>query len=301
MYQGKKCGCESESVDQSIIGETGKNQCGCGSKPVDEVSIVNSEDKNGCGCGAIDFPDLSRVKNPNKPKFIVGDEFVKEFEDYAHSLGISSIGYTLLTQDLLIHDKFIQYPFTIVLTMEMCEEIIETPPGEDAKDLNDTAYVRLAILTTKLSDYLRKNGFATEIAHPYGGLVGFSQLAQKANLGYIGKSGLFIGPELGPRQKISAIFVSIANLPVKELNEHSWIADYCKVCGKCIKACPEKALITIETCCEGEEAEFVSKLCIGCSDGCTYCIEACPFNQKEYIDIKNRYKKLQAKLAEQNK
>ena len=46
------------------------------------------------------------------------------------------------------------------------------------KDLNDTAYVKLGILTTKLSDYLRKNGFATEIAHPYGGLVNFSALGQ---------------------------------------------------------------------------------------------------------------------------
>ncbi len=30
-------------------------------------------------------------------------------------------------------------------------------------------------------------GYATEIAHPYGGLVNFSPLAQKAGLGYIGK------------------------------------------------------------------------------------------------------------------
>ncbi len=133
--------------------------CGCGTEA--------SED-SGCGCGAIDYPDLSRVENPDKPKFTADENFIKEFEDYANSLGIKSIGYTLLTPELLIKDKFIQYPFTIVLTMEMGKDIIETPPGEDAKDLNDTAYVKLGILTTKLSDYLRKNGFATEIAHPYG-------------------------------------------------------------------------------------------------------------------------------------
>ena len=44
----------------------------------------------------------------------------------------------------------------------------------------------------------------------------FSQLGQKAGLGCIGQSGLLISPELGPRQKISAIFVSIANLPIKK-------------------------------------------------------------------------------------
>ena len=114
----------------------------------------------------------------------------------------------------------------------------------------------------------------------------FSQLGQKAGLGWIGQSGLLITPELGPRQKISAIFVSIANLPIKENNEHSWITDYCEKCGKCIKACPEKALIEKEVCCGGKETEFVQKLCIGCSEGCTYCIEGCPFDQKEYTHIK---------------
>ncbi|MDD3984862.1 MAG: 4Fe-4S binding protein [Methanobacterium sp.] len=270
------------------------NECGCG---LDHV-IDNSYNSNdGCGCGTIDFPDLSHIKNPDKPKFLADKDFINELENYVHSLDIINIGYTLLTNDLLIKDKFIQYPYTIVLTMEMDNNIIQTPPGEDAKDLNDTAYVKLAILTTKISDYLRKNGFATEIAHPYSGIVGFTSLAQKAVLGYIGKSGLLISPELGPRQKISAIFTSIANLPINETNPHSWIIDYCEKCGKCIKACPEKALITNITCFEHEETEFIKTLCIGCSDGCTYCIEKCPFNQKEYTHIKNRFEKINEKLT----
>lgn len=156
-------------------------------------------------------------------------------------------------------------------------------------------------MTYKLSDYLRENGFATEVAHPFGSLVNFSALAQNAGLGWIGKSGLFISPELGPRQKISAIFVSIANLPVKGYNEYSWITDYCDKCGKCVKACPENALIQKETCCGGKEIEFVQKLCIGCSQGCTYCIEDCPFDNKRYDHVKSRFDKMNAKLMDKNK
>ena len=292
----KKCEC-GEPI--KTIDETEKDSgCGCGSESAKELLGNDTNDDSGCGCGGIEYPDMSLVKNPDNPSFFANKEFIQNLENYAHSLGILSVGYTLITPDLLIHDKFIQYPFTIVLTMEMNEDIMNTPPGEDAKDLNDTAYVRLGILTTKISDYLRKNGFATEIAHPYGGLVKFSQLGQKASLGCIGQSGLLISPELGPRQKISAIFVSIANLPIKERNEHSWISDYCEKCGKCIKACPEKALIENETCCGEKETEFVQELCIGCSEGCTYCIEGCPFNEKEYLYIKERFNKLNAKLME---
>ncbi len=281
------CGCGAENIETQE--EAG---CGCGTE-----NTELSED-SGCGCGSIDYPDLSHVENPDKPKFTADGDFIKEFEDYAHSLGIVNIGYTLLTPDLLIRDKFIQYPFTIVLTMEMSNEILETAPGADAKDLNDTTYVKMAILTTKLSDYLRKNGFATEIAHPYGGLVNFSELGQKAGLGYIGKSGLLITPELGPRLKVSAIFVSIANLPAKDDNKHAWIPKYCDKCSKCVKACPHEALIEKETCCGGNEIELIKKNCIGCSQGCTYCIEACPFEEKGYEHVKNKFDKMDAKLKE---
>lgn len=288
LEEDEGCECGEDAIETPKKDE----DCGCGTDNID------TQDDGGCGCGSIDYPDLSRVENPDKPKFTADEKFIEEFENYAHSLGISSVGYTLLTPDLLIKDKFVQYPFTIVLTMEMGKNIIETPPGEDAKELNDTAYVKLGILTTKLSDYLRKNGFATEIAHPYGGLVGFSRLAEKATLGYVGNNGLLITPELGPRVKISAIFTSITNLPVKEENKHSWIPGYCDKCGKCVKACPEKALIEKETCCGGNEVELVQKNCIGCSQGCTYCIEACPFEEKGYIQVKNKFDKMNVKLKE---
>lgn len=282
----ENCGCETETTESQE-----DSGCGCGSENA-EASL-----DSGCGCGPIDYPDLSRVENPDKPKFTADEKFIKKFEDYAHSLGIRSIGYTLITPELLIKDKFVQYPFTIVLTMEMGKDIIETPPGEDAKDLNDTTYVKLGILTTKLSDYLRENGFATEIAHPYGGLVNFSAIGQEAGLGYIGESGLLITPELGPRVKVSAILASISNLPLNEVNEHDWIPYYCDKCGKCVKACPEKALVEKETCC-GSEIELIQKNCIGCSQGCTYCIEACPFEEKGYVHVKNKFDKMNAKLKE---
>jgi len=211
--ENDKCGCEDTKMDKKAQEELKEDTgCGCGEENVESTEeeagcgcgseTTEPSLDSGCGCGAIDYPDLSHNENPANPNVIADDHFLKEFEEYAHSLGIKSIGYTLLTPDLLIHDKFIQYPNTIVLTMKMGNEIFEAPPGDEAKDLNDTAYVKLGIITTKLSDYLRENGYATEIAHPYGGIVNFSPLAQKAELGYIGKSGLLITPEIGPGVKI---------------------------------------------------------------------------------------------------
>ncbi len=290
----KKSSC-GETIETIVEPEKDKG-CGCGPESSKELLGNETEDDSGCGCGGTDYPDESLIDNPKKPNFAAKDDFINEFENYAHSIGIKDIGYAQITPDLLIRDKFIQYPNAIVITMEMGKEIIEANPGPEARKLNDSAYEKLGNISYKLSDYLRNHGYATEVAHPYGGIVKFSQLGQKAGLGWIGQSGLLISPELGPRQKISAIFVSIANLPIKESNEHSWVADYCEKCGKCIKACPEKALTEKETCCGGKETEFVQELCIGCSKGCTYCIEECPFDEKEYTHIKNRFDKMNAKL-----
>ncbi len=138
----------------------------------------------------IDYPDESLIDNPKKPEFIANDDFINEFENYAHSIGIKDIGYAQITPDLLIRDKFIQYTNAIVLTMEMGKEIIEADPGPEAQKLNDSAYEKLGNMSYKLSDYLREHGYATEVAHPYGGIVKFSQLGQKAGLGWIGQSGL---------------------------------------------------------------------------------------------------------------
>jgi len=287
--ESKEIGCcETQSSEES-------KEIGC----CESESADEPEDDSGCGCGCgKEYSDESLIDNPKKPKFIADDDFIEEFENYAHSIGIKNVGYAQITPELLISDKFIQYPNAIVLTMEMGKEIIEATPGPEAQRLNDSAYEKLGTMTYKLSDYLREKGYATEVAHPYGAVVKFSQLGQKAGLGWLGQSGLLITPELGPRQKISAIFVSIANLPIKEDNEHSWITDYCEKCGKCIKACPEKALIEKESCCGPKEIKFIQKLCIGCSEGCTYCIEECPFEQKEYTYIKDRFDKMNAKLME---
>jgi ferredoxin len=289
------CGCIEDT--QNTEKPEKDNTCGCGSKTIKISSVNKSEEDSSCGCGSTDYPDESHIKNPETPRTTATENFINDFENYTHSIGIKDIGYARITPDLLIRDKFIQYPNTIVLSMEMDNAILETPPGIEAKKLNDSAYKKLGDISYKLSDYLRENGYATEVAHPYGGVVKFSQLGQKAGLGWIGQSGLLISPELGPRQKISAIFVSIVNLPTNDHNEHSWITDYCEKCGKCIKACPEKALIEKETCCGEKETEFIQELCIGCNQGCTSCIEECPFNQKDYTHIKNRFDKINSKLG----
>ncbi|MCE5214699.1 MAG: epoxyqueuosine reductase [Methanobacterium sp.] len=264
-----------------------KSGCGCSNQTVEETSI--------CGCGG-KFPDESQVANPEENNTTADAEFFKELLELAKSLGIVKIGYTTLDPELVIFEEPL-YPNAIVLTMEMGNDLIKTSPSEKAQEMNDALYAKLATIIYKISDFIRSEGHATQVAHPYEDLVNLTKLGQKAGLGWMGKHGLLITPELGPRLKISAILTSIENLPLKEGADHSWISQYCDRCSKCRIACPENALVEKIHPDGGKETEFKSELCLGCQKGCTYCIEECIFDKREYADIKKIHDKLTARLA----
>jgi hypothetical protein len=46
--------------------------------------------------------------------------------------------------------------------------------------------------------------------------------------------------KLGTREKVAAIFTSIENLPFKDGNKHSWIVDYCDLCGNVLENVPKE-------------------------------------------------------------
>lgn len=235
----------------------------------------------------IEYNFKSIKNNPIVPKTTTADSFIEEFENYAKSLGITAIGYAKVPPEVIFKDKAILYENAIVFTKAIDKNQVDNElPGKATTDLK--LYNKLGKITNEIADYLRENGFGAHASHPAIGSVTYPTLAQYAGLGWRGNSNLLITPELGPRQKISAIFTSIENLPVKKHNEHSWISDYCKSCGKCIKKCPERAIVKIEH----HGAKFVPELCRGCYESCTICMKECPFNKKEYTNIKNRFEKI---------
>lgn len=239
----------------------------------------------------IEYNYKSLKNNPNYPKTSASPEFIYEFENYARRLGITAIGYTIAPPNVVFKDKAILYQNAIVLTKEINKRQVDNElPGKSTTDLK--LYDEFGKKTNDLANYLRENGFGAHASHPATGSVTYPTLAQYAGLGWRGKSNLLITPELGPRQKISAIFVSIENLPIKEHNEHSWIADYCKTCQKCIKTCPKNAIVKIGSEEGTKESKFVPELCKGCDESCTICMKECPFNKRDYDTLKSRFENM---------
>lgn len=229
----------------------------------------------------------SMHKNPKNPKTVADEEFIKKFEKYSQKLGIASIGYVNVPSYLIFNERSIITDHAIVLTLEMDEDIISNLPSQENQDMAFQTIDELGKITNKLADYMRKNGFTVQASHPAGGFVIYPWIAQIAGLGFTGRHGLLITPEFGPRQRISALFTSITNLPNNK-DDHSWISDFCASCGRCVIKCPEKAIreypIKHE---DGRLSHLNNEKCVGC----TICIKECTFNKKDYYKVKEIFEK----------
>ena len=225
-------------------------------------------------------------KNPASPKETIDSDALKEFEAYARSLGIAKLGYTELPRELIFNGRSVAYTHAIVLIMEIPKAPIDAAPSPETQAIGIITYRQMGDITNRLADYLRERGYAAEAGHPAIGPALYPPLAIKAGLGNGGRHGLLITPEFGPRQRISAIFTSIGNLPVTDSNEHAWTRSFCATCGNCIRKCPGKAIFKKPVMHEdGRLSHIDGDKCISC----TLCLKECSFNKLGYNKIKEIY------------
>ncbi|MFC1869064.1 4Fe-4S binding protein [Thermodesulfobacteriota bacterium] len=236
--------------------------------------------------------------NPSDPKSRVDPEFLEEFERHARSLGIGAVGYTRLPRKLIFKERAVLFENAIVLLKEMDKDKIAKAPSLETFKMIFETYDSLGKIVNELTDYLRKRGYGAQGGHPLGGLVLYPPLASLAGLGWLGRHGLLISPQFGPRQRIGAIFTNIENLPFAGENSHSWIEDFCAACGLCIRACPSKAIYEEPIVHEsGRKTHISREKCLPVfvkEHACTVCVKACVFAKTNYNDIYNKFMRLHA-------
>ncbi len=108
----------------------------------------------------------------------------------------------------------------------MDKEAIMNAPSVSTFKMVMSTYDTLGIITNQITKHLRNKGFQAQASHPLGGLAVYLPLAVEAGLGWFGRHGLLITPQFGARQRLSAIFVNIENLPLNTENNHTWIEDF---------------------------------------------------------------------------
>ena len=171
------------------------------------------------------------------------EDIIKE----AKSIGIDLIGFAPIDENLIFENDYVGgieylYENGIVLGMEMNYDAINTAPEPPAGLESFRIYAELGIATNKLTDFIRSKGFGAIGCHPLGGPVLYPAMAVKAKLGKIGKQGLLITKEFGPRQRLSMIAINAGPLPEIH-NKDLKISEFCERCKRCIHLCPVNAIL----------------------------------------------------------
>ncbi len=119
-------------------------------------------------------------------------------------------------------------------------------------------------------------------AVPYSGIIPHKTGAVQAGLGWIGRNGLFIHKEFGPRLRLGTVLTDM-ELPC----ENKLLSGKCSSCNRCVKACPAMALtgnewvmgverdhiVDARACSEYMNRNFKN---IGRGSVCGICIKVCP-------------------------
>jgi len=227
-------------------------------------------------------------RNPVSPKLEASEEFLEQLREYIHSLDVGLFEYVELPHDLIFQDYGVFFENAVILAMEMNKDDIDKATSQATLNMVFETYDDLGKAANEITEFLRDHGYAAQADHPLGGLVLFPPLAQKAGIGWVGKHGLLISPEFGPRLRLAAVYTNITNLPFVDSNPHGWIEDYCKTCRICVQECPPEAILDeSESHDTGRVTHISQQECFEYFAqyyGCSICVKVCPFSNPNAYD-----------------
>lgn len=171
----------------------------------------------------------------------------------------------------------------IAFTVEMDHEMMSFAPCGPAVMESARQYLNAGAIATQVALFLRQLGYSAR-AHIDGNYEVICPLvARDAGLGELGRMGLLMTPELGPRVRV-AVVTTTAPLEAAAAVEDLALLSFCRICKKCADVCPSSAIpfddrvvtdgalrwkINSERC-----FSFWSQV----GTDCGRCMQVCPFS-----------------------
>ena len=236
-------------------------------------------------------------RNPRAGKTRIDEATLSELEAYARNLGVTDIGYTRVDPKHIFQGFRVLYGNAMVFTIEMDRGKIRKAPSIPSFIEVFRTYYKVGVAVNLIADFLRERGFNANAGPAIGGEVNYIPVARDAGLGEVGKNGLLISKNNGPRIRLAAVYTDIENLPFAEATPDSatygWVRDYCENCNLCIGKCPGDAIFEKPITLADGGPKFVDHTkCAGpfsVNNGCTLCIRYCPFSYADFDHLKERY------------
>jgi len=162
----------------------------------------------------------------------VGISELKPYHVYSHiGRGTGEYGDTIS----------IDHSCAIAFTVEMDFYMIGPSPYPPTTMETGKQYVEAARIAVQLAAAIRYLGYSAR-AHIDGNYRVIAPLvARDAGLGEIGRMGILMTPQQGPRVRIGVVTTDV-ELAVDHRQPDPAVIDFCSVCKKCAQNCPSKSI-----------------------------------------------------------
>ena len=179
------------------------------------------------------------------------DEITRRIKGFARFLGADLIGTTRLNQAHVYshigrspgpwgEPIVLDHTYAIAIAVEMREEMIRHAPAGPVITETAYAYFETARIATIIARYIQNLGYEAR-AHVDGNYrVLCVPVAVDAGLGELGRLGLLITPEFGPRVRLSVV---TTDLPLAVSRRRVFgVQEFCTLCRKCAENCPSQSI-----------------------------------------------------------
>lgn len=234
---------------------------------------------------------------PRAEKVSVDPETITKFiKGWALKLGADSSGVTEL-KDYHVYSRKGRGPrlgepidlendFThthaLAFSVEMDHEQLGAAPESPAIMESGQQYMLAGCIAVQLAQFLRNLGWEAEAHIDANYRVVCPLVARDAGLGEIGRMGLLMTPNLGPRVRLAVVTTNLP-LTADDRNFDPSVLHFCSICKKCADICPPSAIPQSNP----ENIGGISRWQVNqekcftywCSIGtdCGQCMKVCPY------------------------
>ena len=212
---------------------------------------------------------------------------------YSHTYEMGRGGEVPNSETVISESKSQEIPeefqYAVVMGFEEEYDLMKYFPTYIADTPMIMGYSRMAIANACLSTFIRNLGFKV-IDCSLNDVALSIPMAMQAGLGDLGRNGILITPQFGPRLRLEKV---ITNLPlVADTPIDFGVTEFCTVCKKCADSCPSQAITFGKRTTEpnsvsnvaGElkwriNAEKCRMYWARANKSCTICRACCPYNK----------------------